>query len=208
MISVLMEERVRIAYDLHDGTIQTLYAHGLQLDAAVQLASVPEVNEVLVEGVKRVNQLITDIRRYIATLEADSPASEPELSRDLPFVVTQTVPEGIDTVVNIAAAALQELSARDVADVLYLAREAISNAVRHARPTKIAIDLRQTPAETALTIQDNGVGFDTANTRQGFGSVTMRTRAERLGAELTVIGIPGMGTTVRIAISRRQSNDN
>lgn len=72
--------------------------------------------------------------------------------------------------------------------------------MRHGAPSKIAVDLRQSNDATVLTIQDNGVGFDQATVRKGLGSVTMRTRADRLGAELTVIGIPGMGTTVRVSI--------
>lgn len=201
---VLLEERERIAHDLHDGTIQGLYALGLEFDAASQIAVLPEIKETLTSGVSRINELIGDIRQYITMLEADAPVAQPELSRDLPFVVRQLVPDGVDTVVNITAAALQEVSARDAEDLLYIAREALSNAIRHGAPTKIALDLRQSEAETALAIQDNGVGFDPARVRTGLGTVTMRTRAERLGANLTVLSIPGMGTTVRVSIPRRQ----
>lgn len=204
---VLLEERVRIAHDLHDGMIQTLYALGLEFDATARVTTAADAKGTLELGVARVNELISDLRQYITILEAESPISEPDLSRDLPFVVRQVVPAGIDTVVNITAVALQELSSRDAEDLLYLTREALSNAIRHGQPTKVAVDLRQTTAETALTIQDNGVGFDQASARQGFGSVTMRTRAERLSAQLTVLGIPGMGTTVRITIPRRLDDD-
>lgn len=203
----LLEERERIAHDLHDGTIQALYALGLELDA---LSGRPDISagarESLALGVSRINDLIGDIRAYITMLEAEAPAAQPELGRDLAFVIRQMVPSGTDTVVNITAAALQELSARESEDLLYIAREAISNAVRHGAATKIAIDLRQSPNETALTIQDNGVGFDSEHVRTGLGSVTMRTRADRLGGKLTVLGIPGMGTTVRVAIPRSQDD--
>jgi signal transduction histidine kinase len=198
----LLEERERIAHDLHDGTIQSLYALGLEFDALRERAVVPDVREALQDGVDRINRLIAEIRQYITMLEAEAPASQPELSRDLSFVIRQLVPAGIDTVVNITAAALQEITAREAEDFLYIAREALSNATRHGRASKIAVDLRQTASETALTIQDNGVGFDQANAHVGLGTVTMRTRAERLGGTITVLGIPGMGTTVRVAIPR------
>ncbi|MCK9519949.1 MAG: histidine kinase, partial [Dehalococcoidia bacterium] len=199
----------RIAHDLHDGTIQSLYALGLEFDALSQREGYPEeVQDALGLGVQRINDLISEIRDYIQMLEARAPEASPELARDLAFVVRQLVPAGIDTVVNITAAALQELTTRDAEDLLYIAREALSNAVRHGAPTKVAIDLRQTPDETWLTVQDNGVGFDTANARQGLGTVTMRTRAERLGGALTVLGIPGMGTTVRVTIPRRYDDDD
>lgn len=199
----LLEERARIAHDLHDGTIQSLYALGLELDSAGATAVKEEVRDVLNSSVRRINDLISDIRQYISMLEAETPTSQPELSRDLAFVIRQLVPVGVDTVVNITAAALQELSARDTEDLLYIAREALSNAVRHGSPTKVAVDLRQTADATSLTIQDNGVGFDQANVRSGLGTVTMRTRAERLGADVNILGIPGMGTTVRVTIPRR-----
>jgi signal transduction histidine kinase len=203
----LLEERARIAHDLHDGTIQSLYALGLELDLMASRPDFPDIVGItLREGIDRINDLIADIRGYILMLEADAPLSQPELSRDLAFVIRQIVPAGVDTVVNITAAALQELGARESEDLLYIAREALSNAVRHGSPTKVAIDLRQTGEETALTIQDNGMGFDQANVRTGLGTVTMRTRTERLGGELSVLGIPGMGTTVRVAIPRRNDD--
>jgi len=203
----LLEERARIAHDLHDGTIQLLYALGLECDLMASRPDFPdEVRSTLRDGIDRINDLIADIRGYILMLEAEAPLSQPELSRDLAFVIRQIVPTGVDTVVNITAAALQELGARESEDLLYIAREALSNAVRHGAPTKVAIDLRQNGDETALTIQDNGMGFDQANVRTGLGTVTMRTRTERLGGELSVLGIPGMGTTVRVSIPRRQDD--
>ncbi len=203
----LFEERERIAHDLHDGTIQALYALGLELDALRGRPDITaEARISLALGVSRINELIGDIRTYITMLEAEAPAAQPELGRDLAFVVRQIVPIGTDAVVNITAAALQELSTRESEDLLYIAREALSNAVRHGSASKIAIDLRQSPYVTALTIQDNGVGFDSENVRSGLGTVTMRTRAERLGGTITVLGIPGMGTTVRVEIPRRKDD--
>lgn len=203
---ILLEERERIAHDLHDGTIQTLYALGLRFDSAARVATSSPVKQTLEDGVASINELIADLRQYITMLEAETPANEPDLMRDLPFVVRQTVVAGIDTVVNIAVPALQEFSARDAEDLLYFTREALSNAVRHGKPTKVAVDFRQTGEVTALTIQDNGSGFDQLQARHGFGTVTMESRAERLGGSLTILGIPGMGTTVRLTIPRRSTD--
>lgn len=205
----LLEERARIAHDLHDGTIQTLYALGLECDALSGRPDFPgEVKEALGGAVSRINELIADIRSYILMLEASPTLAQPELTRDLAFVIRQIVPPTIATVVHISAAALQELTARESEDLLYIAREALSNSVRHGAPTKIAVDLRQTDEATVLTIQDNGTGYEQEATRRGLGSVTMRTRCERLGAELTTIPIPGMGTTVRVGIPRRYEDDD
>ncbi|MDZ7727932.1 MAG: GAF domain-containing protein [Dehalococcoidia bacterium] len=200
----LFEERERIAHDLHDGTIQSLYALGLECDAlfAARGDLSHDVREELDSAVGRINDIIGDIRGYITLLEAKNPEHNPDLSRDLPFVARQLVPEGVDTVVNITASALQEISGRAAEDLLYIVREALSNAVRHGNPNKIAIDLRQGADETTLTVQDNGVGFDPATARSGLGTVTMRTRAARLGGDLLLLGVPGMGTTVRVTLPR------
>lgn len=202
----LYEERERIAHDLHDGTIQSLYALGLQFDALAERVVLPEVREALDAGVKRINVLIGEIRDYIEMLEAESPATAPDLPRDIAFVVNQLVPPGIDTVVNLASDALHELTPRQVEDLIFLAREAISNAVRHSQGSRIGVDLRASSGEILLTVADNGIGYNVDAARVGLGSITMRTRSERLKAGLTIISIPGMGTTVRVAVPR-EPND-
>ena len=205
---VLLEERERIAHDLHDGTIQSLYALGLECDALSLRPDFPEeVRDELSSAVARINQLMADIRAYISMLEAETPSGEPELARDLAFAVRQIVPASLDSAVSITAAALQELSSRESEDLLYVAREALSNAVRHGDATRIAVDLRQSAMGTTLTIQDNGIGFNEATARTGLGRVTMRTRAERLGGELTILSVPRMGTTVRVFIPRVRPHD-
>ncbi len=199
----LLEERVRIAQDLHDWTIQSLYALGLEADALSNDPELPQrVRETFALRVEHINELIRGVRQYIVSLEAESPATQPELSRDLAFILRDLVPQGVDVVFNISAPALQELSPRETEDLISIAREAISNAVRHGRPTKIALDLRQSASETALTVQDNGIGFDVHSVGRGLGTVTMQTRAQRLGGEISVLSIPGMGTTVRTTLPR------
>ena len=194
----LLEERVRIAHDLHDGTIQSLYALGLELETSAQGLEAPAREELAV-CVERINALIREIRDYISALGAPTPRSQPDLARDIPFVVQQLVPEGVDTIVNISAAA-HRLRARDVEDLVYIAREAVSNAVRHGSPSKIAIDVRESASGVTLTVQDNGTGFDPATAREGMGSISMRSRAGHLSAELGVESIPGMGATVRLRV--------
>ncbi|MGK2964221.1 MAG: GAF domain-containing protein [Tepidiformaceae bacterium] len=204
----LLEERVRIAHDLHDGTIQALYAIGLEVDSLGRSEGMSDAARTGLEGcVEHINHLIGDIRAYINMLEAETPAGPPDFSRDIAFILRQLVPEGVNTLTNISASAVQQMEPRDVEDLVYITREAVSNATRHGAPTKIAVDLRESSSQTTLTIQDNGLGFDTASVRQGLGSVTMRTRAARLGGELTLLSIPGMGTTVRVQIPRGEIDD-
>jgi signal transduction histidine kinase len=204
----LLEERTRIAHDLHDGTIQALYALGLQSEALALRRTMPDEAKVeLGSHVARLNALIADIRGYITLLESEIPPTAPDLARDLAFIVRALVPQGIETVLNVRAPAIHEIRARDIEDLLFIAREAVSNAVRHGEPTRVGIDLRQSETETAMAIQDNGKGFERNQVHTGLGSISMRTRAERLGATLSTISIPGMGTTVRVAMPREGNSE-
>jgi signal transduction histidine kinase len=204
----LLEERVMIAQDLHDWTIQSLYALGLEADALSNDPELPQsLRETFAARVEHINGLIRGVRQYITSLEAQSPAASPELSRDLALILRELVPQGVDIVFNISAPALQELASREMEDLISIAREAVSNAVRHGQPTKIAVDLRQSEFDTALTVQDNGVGFDVNAVGRGLGTVTMHTRAQRLSAEIVILSVPGMGSTVRTTLPRRTSED-
>jgi signal transduction histidine kinase len=202
-----LEERENIARDLHDGTIQNLYALGLESDALANAPAFPDEGKAaLTNVVDRVNEVISDMRGYITMLEARAPAHAPDLVRDIPFAVQQLVPSAISVLINVNSEAVQGLSARQAEDLLYITREALSNAVRHGAPTKLAIEVRGTASELTLTVQDNGSGYDAATVRNGLGTVTMRTRAEALGATLTPRSIVGMGTTIYVSIPRTLDN--
>jgi len=91
-------------------------------------------------------------------------------------------------------------------DLLRIAQEAISNAIRHAQPTVISVTLRWTPPNLVLRITDNGSGFDKGRKmrgREGFGFTNMQERAKNLGADLSIRTRAGGGTSVivRVALS-------
>ena len=86
-------------------------------------------------------------------------------------------------------------------DLLRIAQEAISNAIRHARPTVISLSLRRNPPNLVLKIRDNGSGI--ANDRssgEGFGFANMRARAKNIGAELDIRSRAGSGTSVVVRL--------
>jgi signal transduction histidine kinase len=88
-------------------------------------------------------------------------------------------------------------------DLLRIAQEAMSNAVRHARPTVISINLRCNPPDLVLEVTDNGSGITDSQeaSREGFGFSNMRARAENIGAQLEVRSAPGRGTTIVVHLS-------
>jgi signal transduction histidine kinase len=87
-------------------------------------------------------------------------------------------------------------------DLLRIAQEAMSNAVRHARPTVISVNLRCNPSDIVLEVIDNGSGIadSQAASREGLGLSNMRARAENIGAELKLRTTSGCGTTIVVEV--------
>jgi signal transduction histidine kinase len=86
-------------------------------------------------------------------------------------------------------------------DLLRMAQEAISNALRHAKSTAINVSLRLDPPNLILKVEDNGCGITTsAETREGFGFVNMRARVKKLNGSLEIRTAPGRGTSILVAV--------
>jgi two-component system sensor histidine kinase UhpB len=87
-------------------------------------------------------------------------------------------------------------------DLLRIGQEAMSNALRHAKPTVIAVTLRCNPANLILEVMDNGSGIDDSRSpsRAGLGFSSMRARAENLGAQLEVRTAEGGGTIIVVRV--------
>ena len=86
-------------------------------------------------------------------------------------------------------------------DLLRIAQEAISNALRHAKSTAITVDLRSDPPNLVLKVKDNGIGITTeAETKEGFGFVNMRARVKKLKGTLDIRTVPGRGTNIIVRV--------
>ena len=94
-------------------------------------------------------------------------------------------------------------------DLLRIAQEAISNAVRHAKPTVVSVSLRCDPANLVLEVTDNGSGIahPEAARRDGFGLSNMRARAQNLGAEFDVRTAAGRGTSIVVSLPTSSKDD-
>jgi signal transduction histidine kinase len=89
-------------------------------------------------------------------------------------------------------------------DLLLICKETLNNAVRHARARRLCLSLREDGGRLSLDMTDDGVGFDADQDFEGNGLVSMRRRAERIGASLSVRSQPGRGTTVRVELPLRR----
>lgn len=199
MLARSLDEKIRLGQDLHDGIIQSLYAVGLTLESVRGLMHTDpaEAERRLEQSRQHLNQSIRDVRSYIAGL---TPANlrKAGFSHTLGQLLTELNAHAAATVeVNADDSAAERLSADQGLEALQIAREAVSNALRHGRASRITIRLHQGDGAVGLLIQDNGAGFDPGRRRDGgHGLANMHARAARLGATLQVTSQPGQGTRV------------
>ncbi|GAC1432124.1 MAG: hypothetical protein NVSMB65_05720 [Chloroflexota bacterium] len=196
--SAVAGERARIGRDLHDGMIQALYAVNLELEDAIEdvEAHPGAVRKRLDLVIDRLGAVINDVRRSILGLQPEHTAVLPlptTLAGILADARAQTPLETELHVEGDVAAVSDELAA----DLLQIAREAVTTVMRHAQASRLCIRLEAREGAIHLRISDNGRGFDEATTpREGLRS--LRAQAEALGGRLGLHAIAGAGTTVAV----------
>jgi signal transduction histidine kinase len=199
-----LEERERIAMDLHDGVIQSLYSVVLGLGAEQLHAGQTDADGGVGKAIDGINRVIQEIRNNIFDLRLRD-LGEGGLCGGIEVLAEEL---RINTLVqphlDVAAVDTAErcVDADAVTNLLYIAREATSNVIRHARATTVTIRLATTDDELVLTIRDNGRGFDPEATesRLGNGLRNIRDRARAIGGTLSIASLPGQGTAVCVRV--------
>ncbi|MBQ1052888.1 GAF domain-containing sensor histidine kinase [Micromonospora sp. C51] len=193
---VVLEDRERIARDLHDVVIQRLFATGLQLQSAVPLTARPEVAKRINAAVDDLDTTIKDIRRTIFELRTPMSAALRTEIREAVEAAAESLGfrPRLELTGPIDSAVPDEVRP-ELAAVL---REALSNAVRHAEATAVSVAVRVDAAQVAVTVTDNGVGCDPAAARGGL--VNLRERAERHGGTFEVRGAQPRGTELHWSV--------
>ncbi|MEO7414440.1 MAG: sensor histidine kinase [Opitutaceae bacterium] len=204
-----IEERVGLGRDLHDGIIQSLYAVGLTLESVRGLVKTNpgEVDSRLQQCTDALNNTIREVRAYITGLAPDHlrRASFTQALGGLLNDLGMSQEINFDIKVDDEAAGL--LSAEQVNESLQIAREAVSNALRHGGASSIMLRLHKSDREVCLLVQDNGTGFDASRRREGgHGLGNMEARAARVGAQTVITSRPGEGTRVVITLPLLQSS--
>jgi signal transduction histidine kinase len=194
----LMEDRERIARELHDGIIQSLFAVGMGLQATSVMAGSPELASRMEGAVGELDRVIRDLRNYIFGLRPGILADQQldQALRALGQEVESRSHTRIDVTIDPAVAAL--LSPRSH-DIVQLTREALSNVSRHAKARHASVALARLNSNAVLSIDDDGVGFDTARPGAGSGLRNMRERAAALDGDLHLTSVNGKGTKLRIS---------
>jgi two-component system, NarL family, sensor histidine kinase DevS len=195
----ILEDRERIAKDLHDGIIQSLFAVGMGLQGTA--ATVPGTDaEARLEGaVKEIDRVIRDLRNYIFGLRPGLLADR-QLDQALGALAREVSERsGLKVVLEVDSAVAAELSPK-ATELLHLTREALSNVQRHADASECVLSLQRSGTEAVLNVRDNGRGFDISAVRLGQGIANMRDRVKRLGGRVRVVTAPGKGTRLRVVI--------
>jgi two-component system, NarL family, sensor histidine kinase DevS len=198
---ILMEDRERIAKELHDGVIQSLFAVGMGLQATATLSRDQDIEERIQSAVGEVDRVIRDLRNYIFGLRPGIFADR-QLDQALRQLAQDTEEKtGVVTAVDLDPRVAAELAGRG-ADVIQFTREALSNVGRHSGARTCRLTLRRKDDQTALLeVDDDGKGFDpklAAGKGQGLGN--LQARADSFGGSLEIESTPGEGTTVRALI--------
>jgi signal transduction histidine kinase len=198
----VLEERHRIARELHDSVSQALY--GIGLGARTARALLDRDPDKAVEPVEYILSLaeggLAEMRALILELRPDSLEREGLVSALSKQAAALRARHGLEVETVLGEEPDLPLEAKE--GLYRIAQEALNNTVKHAQASRVAIRLQHDGAEFVLSVQDDGIGFDLQDRYPGhMGLHTMRERAEKMGSVLHVESAPGQGTRIRATLS-------
>ena len=205
--SAVLEERNRLAGEIHDSLAQCFTGITMQLEMAKEVKT--DKDDEAFNYVERANDLarfgLAEARCSVVSLQSMTTKGS-GLIESLQILAERS---------NIAGRLrctfrtnLQDDESVPVGvrqDLVRIAQEAISNALRHAKSTAISVSLRSDQQNLILKVKDNGIGITTeAETREGFGFGNMRARVKKLNGTLDIRSAPGRGTSIIIGVPFKQ----
>ena len=201
----LGRERLRLAGELHDNFQQLLAGCMFRLGAAMQLAdedNVAELNELEKLG-DLLNHAQNDLRTALWGMREE--AEGPTALSDLLKYAANRMPHWRNKVHFTTVGEERPLSRRYSGAFLLILQEAIGNALKHARPSRIDVTVTFASRYVALSVKDDGIGFDVAVLKSegfsaGLGILSMKTRVEGVGGGFRIVSEPGKGTEVKVKV--------
>lgn len=193
-------ERVRLGRELHDNICQTLYAVCLTLESVQRKSALaPEMRERLDQCLGELRRVNQEVRAYLQELEPGR-VNGHSFSTALAALIG-SLPTGDEVTIErrLDAATVELIPSHQVAEIMNILREAVSNGLRHGRARRIVLRAGQSEEAIALSVQDDGIGF-TPRPGGGHGLANMRARATALGGQLEVESLPGRGTRVVLTL--------
>jgi len=182
------QERNRIARDIHDTLGHSLTALNIQLESALKLwEKDPYQAQQFLSNAKRLgSQSLNDVRQSVTTLRQD-PLGGETLEGAIARLLQNIEDASSKTITLTQDIDINHPLPPTLSVILYrIVQEGLTNIVKHAQASKIHLQLVSSPAVVTLTLEDNGIGFDVAQARTGFGLQSMRDRAEAIGGTFTL----------------------
>jgi signal transduction histidine kinase len=193
---VVLEDRERIARDLHDTVIQRLFAVGLSLQGTARLAQRPEVRDRIEEAVEDLDRTVREIRTAIFGLERGRTGRAPGVRDQVLSLVREASGAlGFQPHVAFEGAIDATVAALVGEDLVATLREALANVARHAGASTVEVTVA-VDGDLLLRVADDGRGIPSGRTRKGHGLRNMATRAEQLGGSFSVSQRDGTGTVL------------
>jgi signal transduction histidine kinase len=191
----LVDERTRIARDLHDHVIQRLFGTGLSLQALA--ARNPALQQDMLEQVDAIDGAIAEIRTAVFTLTSRRNESDPSLRHRLLDLVAEIAPR-LERAPRITFSGAVDLHVRDAVadDVVAVVRELLSNVTRHASASNVEIEVALERDELSVSVLDDGVGVPDAPARRS-GTDNVEQRALQRGGRFTLSRRESGGTLAR-----------
>lgn len=197
--ATLLEERNRIARELHDTLAQTFTGVIVQLEAAQEMVGTTIAQKHLTHAGLLARQGLQDARRSIWSLRPEALESGDlhtallriaQQMTDHTAIVAEVVVDGTPIVLPEAIAS----------HLLRIGQESLTNALKHAQAQHIQLRLQFTSESIQLEIVDDGQGFDPQSPRHGFGITSMQQRTDQIGGKFTLTSQIGQGTTINVRI--------
>ena len=200
--SMLLEDRARIAREMHDSVISRLFATGLSLDAAVSMVEPGPVQDRIDGAVVQIDDAIRQIRTAVYGNRLRPSQSAVLHGRIIELIADHEPLLGFAPSTDLRGP-LERLDDERADHLIATLREALTNAVKYAGASRIDIEVELDPPWLTLAVVDDGIGFDPSHMRDGaaddlagHGLDNMSNRARQFGGTLAVESSPGRGTTV------------
>ena len=190
----VLDDRDRIARDLHDRVIQRIYAVGMSLAGAARLDDLPQVHDRVDRAIEDLDSTITEIRTAIFELgETALPGGLRHAVVDLAEELTQTL--GTRPEVGFVGP-VDNVVPPHVADhILAVIRESLTNAAKHAGASRCSVEISVRDDVVLVEIIDNGRGFEVdAAGSGGHGLTNLRNRAKKVSGSFEILSVDGGGT--------------
>jgi signal transduction histidine kinase len=203
-LAIALAERARLVRDLHDSVTQKLYGLLALTEAAqagLEMGSTEMSTKVLVPIGENARQALKEMRLFLYEL---SPSN---LKKDGLIAVLNQRLDAVEGRADIKRKIISDeniyLTYEQQVAFFFIAQEALNNTLRHAHAKSVQICLKQTKNYIIMEMEDDGLGFDTANYKKGgIGLRSMRERTDQIGATLKMNSEPGKGTKIILSLRK------